>query len=59
MNQDLNPSSEPKNLGTVLRVTGTIVDVAFDQAHTPTIFNELQVVIPAINYLLKISNRCL
>jgi len=47
MNQDLNPSSEPKNLGTVLRVTGTIVDVAFDQAHTPTIFNELQVVIPA------------
>jgi F-type H+-transporting ATPase subunit beta len=47
MNAVPTASSRSDKKGTVLRVTGTIIDVAFDQAHTPTIFNELQVLIPA------------
>lgn len=35
--------------GTVLRVSGTIIDVAFPQKETPAIFNEVQIVLPAHN----------
>lgn len=33
--------------GTILRVSGTIIDVQFPREHSPDIFNELQVIIPA------------
>jgi F-type H+/Na+-transporting ATPase subunit beta len=39
--QDFNISGEGKNIGTILRVSSTIVDVKFDQNRVPDIFNKL------------------
>ena len=36
-----------KSAGSVLRVTGTIIDIQFSQEHTPQILNELHILIPA------------
>ena len=33
-------------LGKVIRASGTIIDVEFPQAHTPAVFNELQIIFP-------------
>ncbi len=38
-----------KNIGTVLRVSGTIIDVQFHRDHAPAIFNELKIQLPAEN----------
>lgn len=35
--------------GKILRVSGAIIDVEFPQQHTPAIFNELKITIPAQN----------
>ena len=40
-------SSFTQNQGTVLRVTGTIIDVQFERNQTPEILNELHVIIPS------------
>jgi F-type H+/Na+-transporting ATPase subunit beta len=45
----LSQDSKTPNIGTILRVSGTIIDVQFAREHSPQIFNELQVVIPAHN----------
>ena len=37
------------NVGTILRVTGTVIDVEFSQEATPKIFNELLIMLPASN----------
>lgn len=37
------------NVGTILRVTGTIIDAQFPREAAPQIFNELKIVIPAEN----------
>lgn len=37
------------NVGTILRVTGTVIDVEFSQEATPKIFNELLIRLPANN----------
>lgn len=38
--------SYSKNIGTVLRISGTIIDVQFDNDHTPNIHNELHIIFP-------------
>src|ERR1700733_11120594 len=38
-----------KNIGTILRVSGTIIDVQFHRDHAPAIFNELKIQLPAEN----------
>ncbi len=40
-------SSHDSHLGTIIEVSGTVIDVEFPREHTPDIFNELQVLIPA------------
>lgn len=49
MIQKQNASISKKNIGHVLRVTGTIVDVQFPADQTPDILNELQIIIPPNN----------
>jgi F-type H+/Na+-transporting ATPase subunit beta len=39
-------SSSKKNIGRVVRVSGTIIDVEFEHSATPAILRELQVLIP-------------
>jgi len=50
-NENLNPSkpkasSGSKNIGSVLRISGTIIDVQFDRESAPPILNELHVTLP-------------
>ncbi|MBA3953827.1 F0F1 ATP synthase subunit beta [Candidatus Dependentiae bacterium] len=40
-------TAQEPSTGTILRVSGTIIDVQFPREHSPDIFNELQVIIPA------------
>lgn len=42
-----------EQIGTVLRVSGTIIDVQFPQNATPHIFNQLKVILPAHNHTPK------
>lgn len=35
------------NVGTVLSLSGTVVDVQFPQNHTPNIYNQLHIIVPA------------
>ena len=42
-------ATNQKNLGRVLRISGTIIDVQFSQESTPTIFNRLVIDIPHEN----------
>lgn len=44
---EIDTQAPSQNRGTVLRVTGTIIDVQFDRDHAPEILNELHVVIPS------------
>lgn len=39
-----------ENTGTISRISGTIIDVAFNPEKTPPIFNELKVIIPPLNH---------
>ncbi len=39
-------TQDETNTGHVLRISGTIIDVQFPQAHTPSIFNKLLISIP-------------
>lgn len=41
-------SIDEKNIGTVLRITGTVIDVQFARDAAPKIYNELKIVLPAI-----------
>ncbi|MCL4361751.1 F0F1 ATP synthase subunit beta [Candidatus Dependentiae bacterium] len=38
-----------KNIGTVLRISGTIIDVEFPRESAPKIYNELQIILPSHN----------
>lgn len=42
-------SSSAQNHGTIIRVTGTTIDVQFPSNHAPKIYNELHIIIPAHN----------
>lgn len=42
-----DPTKNSQTRGKILRVSGAIIDVEFPQQHTPAIFNELKIVIPA------------
>lgn len=45
-----NKSEEPeKHFGTIIEVSGTVIDVEFPRKSVPDIFNELQIIIPAGN----------
>ncbi len=46
--QQTHPSKKPLT-GTIIDVSGTVIDVAFSRQLVPNIFNELQVIIPAGN----------
>jgi len=46
--QQTHPSKKPLT-GTIIDVSGTVIDVAFSRQLAPNIFNELQVIIPAGN----------
>lgn len=41
--------TESKNIGTVLRISGTIIDAQFHRDHTPDIHNELHIFFPEDN----------
>ena len=41
------PANNSRPTGSVLRVSGTIIDVQFPREAAPTIFNELHITIPA------------
>ena len=42
-------SVAPQKLGTIVEVSGTVIDVEFPRESVPAIFNELQIIIPAGN----------
>ena len=43
-----DPSQHPL-VGTIIEVSGTVIDVAFPRQTVPNIFNELQIIIPPQN----------
>lgn len=42
-----NKTQESKKNGTIIRISGTVIDVQFSPESTPNIYNELHVLIPA------------
>ena len=55
---ELTPSSnQDSHLGTIIEVSGTVIDVEFPRQHTPDIFNLLQVLIPATSTSLKAKHQ--
>lgn len=49
MNNLKNEKSTEQNIGHIIRISGTIIDVQFPRASTPNIFNELHIMLDKVN----------
>jgi len=49
MNNLKNEKSTERNIGHIIRISGTVIDVQFPRASTPNIFNELHIILDKAN----------
>lgn len=49
MNNLKNEKSTEQNIGHIIRISGTIIDVQFPRTSTPNIFNELHIILDEVN----------